>query len=189
MYIPYIQVLSMITDKHTHTYEDYLRLPEGAPYQLIAGELIMSPSPGFYHQKIVTKLATEFLNFVEMKNLGEVVCAPMDVKLADDEVYQPDIIFISEANRSIIHERIDGAPDLVVEILSEATAYYDLRHKKNIYEISGVKEYWIVDPMEKTIEVYHLTHKKFQLVSEVKQTGSVSSILLNGFQIELEKIF
>src|SRR6266542_2906772 len=138
-----------------YTYEDYEKLPEGAPYQLIGGELVMTPSPVPYHQSVSRKIEFELIKFVEEKKLGEVFDAPIDVYLSETETYQPDIIFISKDRLRIIGEKkIEAAPDLVIEILSPSTAYYDLKHKRRIYESSGVREYWIVDPMEKSVEVY-----------------------------------
>lgn len=177
-------------DKKPYTYADYEKLPEGAPYQLIGGELIMTPSPVPYHQMIKMKIEFELLKFIEGKNLGVVLDAPLDVYLSAIETYQPDIIFISKDRLNIIGEKkIEAAPDLVVEILSPSTAYYDLRHKKRIYEKSGVKEYWIADPMEKSIEVYENLNGEYKLFSEAKEKDSAKSKLLEGFGVELEKVF
>ncbi|MDA8337926.1 MAG: Uma2 family endonuclease [Nitrospiraceae bacterium] len=176
--------------KKQYTYEDYEKLPEGAPYQLIGGELIMTPSPVPYHQIISRRIEFELLKFVEDRKLGEVIDAPMDVYLSETETYQPDIIFISNERMNIIGEKkIEAAPDLVIEILSESTAYYDLRHKKRIYESSGVKEYWIADPMEKSIEVYENVNGEFKIYSQAMEKGRVNSKLLEGFGVELEKVF
>jgi len=176
--------------KKQYTYEDYEKLPEGAPYQLIGGELIMTPSPVPYHQIVSRRIEFELLKFVEDRKLGEVIDAPMDVYLSETETYQPDIIFISNERMNIIGEKkIESAPDLVIEILSESTAYYDLRHKKRVYEKSGVKEYWIADPMEKSIEVYENVNGEFKIYSQAMEKGRVNSKLLEGFGVELEKIF
>ncbi len=179
-----------LTLKKTYTYEDYAKLPEGAPYQLIGGELIMSPSPVPYHQIISGRIEFELMRLVRERALGVVIHAPVDVYLSDTETYQPDIIFISKERLHIIGEKkIEGAPDLVIEILFESTAYYDLRHKKNLYEKTGVKEYWIVDPMEKSIEVYENSSEGFRLFMRIVEKGTVSSKLLEGFSVELEKVF
>ncbi len=173
-----------------YTYEDYSRLPEGAPYQLIGGELVIRPSPVSYHQIILRKIGFELVRFVDERGLGEILYAPIDVYLSQTETYQPDIIFISKERLDIIGEkRIEGAPDLVIEILSEATAYYDLRHKKHVYERTGVREYWIVDPIERSIDVYENTGGRFNLFSEAIEKGMVRSRILDGFEIEIEKVF
>ena len=114
----------------------------------------------------------------------------MDVYLSETETYQPDVFIILNENTSIIEEnRIKGAPDLVVEILSPSTAYYDLRHKKNIYEASGVKEYWILDPIEKSLEIYSLKEKKFILEAEYKQGEIAKSLLIADLEINLTEVF
>ncbi|SHJ00036.1 Putative restriction endonuclease [Desulfofundulus thermosubterraneus DSM 16057] len=86
-------------------------------------------------------------------------------------------------------QRINGAPDLVVEILSPVTAYYDLRKKFKVYERCGVKEYWIVDPEEKSVQVFLIKEGRFVLDQEAEQTGEISSCVLSGFTVRLESIF
>jgi len=173
-----------------HTYADYEKLPEGAPYQLIGGELVMTPAPTPYHQRISMEIEYALVQFVKATGIGVILDAPIDVYLSETETYQPDIIFISKERLTIIGEKkIEGAPDLVVEILSPATAYYDLRHKMQVYETSGVREYWIVDPVEKTVELYENAGGVFSIFSKAREKGSVRSKLLQGFEIDLVKIF
>ena len=173
-----------------HTYEDYAQLPEGSPYQLIGGKFVMTPAPTPYHQIVSGRIEDELKAYCKPKALGEVVHAPLDVYFNDTEVFQPDIIFISHGRANIIGEKkIEAAPDLVVEILSPSTAYYDLRHKMRVYEAAGVKEYWIVDPMEKTVEVFENAGKEFKLVSSAREKGLAQSKLLPGFEMSAEKIF
>jgi Uma2 family endonuclease len=172
------------------TYLDYDQLPEGAPYQLINGELTMNPAPNFFHQQLVTRVAHTFSAFVEGKELGEVVVSPIDVYLTDTEVYQPDVVFIAQGRMDIVVEgRIKGAPDIVVEVLSPSTAYYDLSHKKNVYESSGVKEYWILYPEDEIIEVFENVNGEFTQVARKKREGVVASSALNGFSVDLKKVF
>ncbi len=181
----------MITlEKTRHTYEDYAALEEGAPYQLIDGELVMSPSPTYLHQSVVWELGTSMRNFVQKRDLGSVVGAPIDVYFSDTETFQPDLVFISNERRARITEvRINGAPDLVVEVLSPSTAYYDLTKKQRVYEAHGVREYWIVDPHDRTAKIYRNTDKGFQLHAEAREEGNVASALLDGFAADLEKLF
>ena len=179
-----------IRAKEIYTYEDYAKLPEGAPYQLIGGILVMTPSPTPYHQEISRKLEFKLLDFVEKNDLGHIYDAPLDVYFSDKEVYQPDIIFISKAREGIIGSKmITGAPDIVIEILSPSTAYYDLRKKFRVYEHSEVGEYWIVDPDLKKIEIYGKDNQKFKLCSEAETKGVVSSKLLEGFSVAPDEIF
>ncbi|MHB8291734.1 MAG: Uma2 family endonuclease, partial [bacterium] len=144
-----------------YTAKDYFNLPEGSPYQLIEGELIMTPSPLTEHQIISKNLELIIYTHVKKNNLGLALDAPIDVYLNNKNAYQPDIIFISNKNKDIIRKHgIDGAPDLVIEILSPSNSYYDVRIKKDIYERSGVIEYIIVDPRTKSIDVYRRTAER-----------------------------
>lgn len=150
--------------------EIFLNLPEETPCQLIAGEIVMSPSPVPLHQAIIMELSFQLLRFVKAKKTGQVFVAPLDVSLDENNIFQPDILFIHKDNASIIGEKmIEGAPDLVVEVLSPSSAYHDLRTKFRIYEQAGVQEYWIVDPERKSVEVFTNNGKKFQPHQEVDQ--------------------
>jgi len=179
------------TTKKPFTYQDYLQLPDdGKRYEVINGELIMAPSPITIHQIISTSLSAGLFNYVKENELGTILTAPLDVVLNETNVYQPDIIFISRERKEIITEKnISGAPDLVIEILSPSTAYYDLFDKKEHYEKFGVKEYWIVDPMRQWIEVYQLKEGKFNLVQKLQKQGKLRSELLKGLTIDLQEIF
>lgn len=127
------------------TYDDYASLPEGSGYELVGGQIIREPAPGTAHQRVVRRLAVALTQFVTAGNLGEVLFSPIDVYFTETETYQPDIVFVSSHRLNIIGEkRLEGPPDVVMEVLSPSTGYYDLTHKKNVYERAGVKEYWIV---------------------------------------------
>ena len=181
---------NLITKKERYTYEDYAKLPEGAPYQLICGELIMTPSPTPFHQKISRKLECKIDRFLENKDLGELFDAPLDVFFNNIDVYQPDILFISKEREAIIgNNKIEGAPDLVIEILSPSTAYYDMRVKFAVYEKHGVREYWLVDSKLKKVEIFENIGNKFELNNEAEGDGSVFSKVLDGFKISLNDIF
>ena len=180
----------VIFEKKNYTYDDYAKLPEGAPYQLIGGQLIMTPSPIPYHQEVLRKLGFKILVFLEKKELGHLYYAPLDVYFSDSDVYQPDIIFIQKEREEIIGDtKIEGAPDIVIEILSPSTAYYDLRNKFRTYEKHGVKEYWIVDPGLKRIEIYENKDKKFNIYMEAEGDGNVSSRVLEGLSITVDEVF
>ena len=171
------------------TVKDYMELPEGAPYQLIEGELVMSPAPGYSHQKVSIALASILYGFIKKISKGEVLASPIDVYLDEENAYQPDIVVVLKDSRARVEERgIFGAPDVVVEILSPSTAYYDLTEKKDVYERVGVKEYWIVDPKRKTFEIYSNSEEGFKLTSQAKKDGKVRSELL-GLEIDLKEVF
>lgn len=181
----------MAKTKIKFTYEDYKSLPESETkrYELLEGELVMVPSPTFEHQSISGGLFVALWDFVEEHGLGVVVGAPLDVVLGED-VVQPDILYVSKRrSRIITHEEIRGAPDLVVEILSPATAQRDRAYKKRLYARHGVKEYWIVDPDAKMIEVLSLGERGFESVGLYHANGTLSSPLLAGLKIALKEIF
>ena len=173
-----------------YTVADYMLLDEGAPFQLINYDLIMSPSPVPYHQVISGRLLQLMLNFLDSeKNEGFLVCAPMDIYFDEGNIFQPDLLYIAEDRKEIIQQRIEGAPDLIIEILSPSNAYYDLRQKKEAYEKYGVKEYIIVDPIAKNADLHTLTDGVFVLKQKVQNGGVLNSVLLPGLSIELLKIF
>ncbi|MBI4651257.1 Uma2 family endonuclease [Candidatus Desantisbacteria bacterium] len=176
-------------EKRKFTYEDYLKTPEDKRYSLIEGELLMTPSPITFHQRISKKINFELEKFVRDKKMGEVFYAPYDVYLDNENVLQPDILFISKDRLDIIGKKnVQGAPDLIIEILSEATAYMDLGKKKRLYARFGVKEYWIVDPQEKIVELYSLKDNMFIIINTFTEKDILKSPLIN-IEIKLSDIF
>jgi len=172
------------------TYEDYLLMPEERRYELIEGELYMTPSPVPYHQKVVGNLYLILRDFVDRRGLGEVIIAPCDVVLSEYDVVQPDLMFISRERMEIIKERnVCGAPDLVIEVLSEGTAERDRVLKKKLYARAGVKEYWIVDPYRKEIEVYELGKRGYRLKGVYREEEEVRSEVLKGLKLRVSEIF
>jgi Uma2 family endonuclease len=180
-----------VEKKKKYTVEDYMQLEEGAPFQLINYDLVMSPSPLLIHQLILGEFYDTLKYFIkEQGNKGIVVLPPMDIRLDDGNVYQPDLIYISgERVAEIAKDRIEGAPDLVLEILSPSTAYYDMRQKKNIYEKYGVKEYIIIDPLEQSVELYTFKESGFYLHQRTEGNDILKSVVLPGFTVDLSTIF
>lgn len=145
------------------TVQDYLQLEEGTLCQLLNGEIIMSPAPNRKHQQLIGLLYRLIGNHVEKTAVGEIYIAPFDVYLDDDNVVQPDICFFSTARLHLLSNRgAEAAPDLVIELLSPANAYYDLRYKLELYERFGVAEYFIVDPEDNTVIAYRLTDSRYK---------------------------
>ncbi len=139
------------------TYEDYLTIPpDGQRHEIIDGDEYMSPAPLLHHQRIVTRLGRILGAYAEAHDLGEVFVAPTDVRL-EDGVVQPDVLFV-RAERSYLLEReaVVGAPDLVAEVLSEATRRHDEGRKLRLYERVGVAEVWIADPESEVLRLYRL---------------------------------
>lgn len=170
--------------------EDYLLLGEmKTPCQLINGELIMSPAPTPLHQRISRRIF-KFLD-ASVNQTGELFYSPIDLFIDDKNVYQPDLIFISKENLRIISTRgIEGPPDIVIEILSPSNVFSDRNTKKKAYQSFGVKEYWIVDPGNKTLEIY-LSNQKNPDVPHVYivEEGEVKSTILTNLSFDLKDVF
>lgn len=177
----------MITLKKLWTYEDYYRLNDGKRYEVIEGELIeMAPAPNFRHQRISKYLFSKLDFFITKRGLGLVQYAPLDVKLDNTNTVQPDIIYISKQNYSVIDERgVFGSPDLLVEILSPSNTDHDTKRKYKLYERFGVKEYWIVDPKKREVEVYTLKEDQYELFEKGEK---VKSKLLSDFEVEFKEL-
>lgn len=174
------------------TYQDYLTFPDGdgIKKEIIEGELFMSPAPALEHQIISKELFLILNNFIRKNFLGEVFYAPCDVILSNINVMQPDILFISTDNFQILTElNIKGAPDLIVEIISPSSRDIDRIYKKSVYQKYGVKEYWLVDPNEETVEIWVLKNKNFQLACRASKEQKIESQLLKGLKIDLHLIF
>ena len=177
-----------LPEKERYTYADYQQLPEGAPYQLINGSLVMAPSPATRHQRIVAYLYRSLYNHAPDK--GEVLFAPMDVKLSESDVLQPDLMFVAQERLDVIGEQaIDGAPDLVMEVLSPSTARHDLTTKKRLYEVHGVREYWIIDPDSSTVEIHTNTDAGFTQHARQVDSGTAASALVEGLSVDVEALF
>lgn len=146
------------------TYRDLLSVPDdGKQYQILEGDLIVSPSPKTKHQRIVVNLTRILSDCVKRSNTGEVFCAPMDVILSDMNICQPDVLFISRERTPIITEKnIQGPPDLVVEVLSEKTQDVDLMVKMKIYARFDIPQYWIIDPETELVDVYELQEEGYR---------------------------
>lgn len=150
--------------------------------------------PTTTHQKVLTNLTIFMGSFIKMNDLGEVYVSPVLIKMDDDKFYAPDIFFISvetiKNNPEIISEKlINGIPDLVVEVISPAN-YRKLRlAKKEVYAQSGVKEYWEIRPKKQSITIEKLENGEFVLFSEAKKQGKIQSSVLEGFSLDVAKVF
>ncbi len=148
-------------------------LPEGTLCEVVENQLFMSPAPNRKHQEISMFISNEIYNYLKENEKGAVYSAPIDVFLEEDRnAFQPDIIFVSNENASILSDRgIEGAPDLVIEILSKGNIEHDTVKKKAVYERCGVKELWYVDPMKKNTYGFILEKGKY------KSLGKASKII------------
>ncbi len=173
------------------TYEEFRRLPDdGKRYELIHGEVHLTPSPTTKHQFALQNLSRSLDPFVFKHRLGEIFVAPLDVRLSRDTAVQPDPIFISNSRARIIKENyIDGAPDLVVEILSPSTAAHDRATKLALYAEAGVPEVWLLETVAKTVEVLKLQGKKYLVDSALAGEQKLTSSQFPGWELPLTDLF
>ena len=138
------------------------------PYEIIGGEKFMSPAANPLHGLILFKLSKIIDNYLMENKGGFVFTDNVDVYFPDGNIFKPDVTVITSENIKIIQWRgaIRGVPDMVVEVLSRSTKNNDLTIKKDVYEANGVKEYWIINPWEKSVAVYLLRDGKFQFDHE-----------------------
>ncbi|AYL94005.1 Uma2 family endonuclease [Mucilaginibacter celer] len=180
----------------TYTYADYLKWTFDERLELIKGKIFkMSPAPGSVHQRISLRLSRWIGNYLEGKSC-EVFSAPFDVRLLRKSEYDKEIITVVQPDISVICDpaKVDergclGAPDIIVEILSPGNNKKELKNKYDVYEESGVLEYWIIHPAEKTFLRYTLIENKYQ-ASRLLTTGDeVSTPVLPGFILNLDDLF
>lgn len=161
--------MAVVVDRRTKlTYEDYLQFPEdGRRHEIIDGDHYVSAAPFVAHQRVSRNLMVHLHRHFHRTGLGEVLHAPVAVVLSQSDVVEPDLVVVlAEHAARIRRERIEGAPDLVVEILSPSTAYRDRGLKLDLYQKAGVSEYWIVDPERRVVQQYVLTDGVFRSVGE-----------------------
>jgi Uma2 family endonuclease len=172
------------------TYEDYCLLPnDGKRYEIIEGELFVTPAPIRPHQKVVSNLVYYLNEYVKTRGGGEVYPAPFDVVFSRFDVVEPDLLYVSEARSSVLTEKnVQGAPDLVVEVLSESTAEMDRTTKLKLYAKHGVTEYWIIDPSNLRTQIFRRAGEGLELAAELTATGSLTSPLFPGFCLPLAKL-
>jgi Uma2 family endonuclease len=172
------------------TYEDYVRMPDdGQRYELIDGELFVVPAPGTPHQFVSGNIYFALTTYVRTNNIGIVAFAPVDVIFSNENVVQPDLIFVRSEHSALLERRgIFGAPDLVIEILS-GNRRRDEVTKRALYERFGVPEYWIVDPDAKTVKLLRLTGSRYETITELCDGDTLTSSMFPGFELSLATIF
>ena len=171
------------------TYADYEKIPaDGFRHEIIEGEEFMTPAPTPEHQAVVFNLTLLLGNHVKSGKTGRIFQAPTDVLFSKHDIVEPDLVFVSESRASMIGPKnIRGAPDLVIEILSPSTAAVDRGEKLALYERSGVREYWIVDPVEKAVEIREFGSPR--RTRFYKEGQSFETAILPGLTVRLSEIF
>jgi Uma2 family endonuclease len=171
------------------TYEESWSLGPEKRCEIIDGELFMPPSPDTWHQEWSFDLSMLVGAHVKRHKLGRFFVAPLDVVLDPENTVQPDLIFVANSNLGIIQRRaIFGAPDLLIELISPSTVRRDRYDKKEIYARFGVKEYWIGDPANKSLEILVLKAGRYELHCSAEEKGKLVSSVLAGFEFDLSEI-
>ncbi|MFB3924015.1 MAG: Uma2 family endonuclease [Terriglobia bacterium] len=172
------------------TYEDYCLFPnDGKRYEIIDGELFVTPSPRSLHQIIVSNLHLELGQFVKSRKLGRLYVAPLDVVFSRFDVVEPDLLYISQARSAVLTEKnVQGSPDLVVEVLSETTADVDRTTKLKLYARYGVQEYWIIDPLGPSAQIYRRKAGSLDLAATHQPEDFLTSPLFPGFSLKLRNL-
>jgi Uma2 family endonuclease len=177
--------------KRRYTYAELVaELPRSnRPSELWDGELIMSPAPSFYHQEVTLRFYRQLYDWVAGRKLGKVIAGPVDMVLSPHRVTQPDVAYVSLGRLGIISETISGAADLAAEIISLGNRNRDRIEKRDLYEQYGVREYWLIDPEARTVEVLVLERGRYQLHQRAAAGEAAQSKLLPGFSIAVAELF
>ena len=173
------------------TYQDYKRLPDnGMRYEVIEGELYMTPAPSTKHQRILLALVIRLSDYLKRHPLGELFFAPVDVRMGNlANPVQPDLLFIARDRLNIVKEDyIDGAPDLIAEALSPGSQSYDRRTKFNLYARAGVKEYWLIDPQSCVVEIYVLRGQAYAPLGDFNSDQLLRSEILPNLNLSAKEL-
>ncbi|MCI0694969.1 Uma2 family endonuclease [candidate division KSB1 bacterium] len=186
-----ITILDTSKRLEVFTYEDYLNLPDnGKRYEIINGELYMVPAPTLGHQDTIGEFHLTIGIFLKANPIGKIYLAPTDIIFSDIDVLQPDLIFVSKEKFDILtRENIQGAPDLVIEVLSPGTEKRDRTIKLKAYSKFGVLEYWMANDEKATVEVWRRKGKKLVFHALLDKTQTLTTPLLPELEIPLAKIF
>ena len=174
------------------TYEDYARLtpPDSGHFELHNGKIIYMPSPTPNHQDVCGNIYGEIRNFLKKNRIGRVYIAPLDTTFTENDTFQPDVLFVSNERLELVTDkRIVGAPDLVVEVLSEGNTKKEMSYKKHIYESSTVLEYWFINLKKQTITQYENVEGELLQRHLLKSGQTLKSCAIPDFEIEVKDIF
>jgi Uma2 family endonuclease len=169
--------------------EDLAEMPDdGQRYELLQGELFVSPAPGGNHQLVLGELHGHFFILLKKHPVGRAVVAPCDVRLSPNDLVQPDLIFFrNEQIEQFSNKSFSGAPAFVIEVISPSTGSYDRGRKAALYMQWGVEEYWIVDPDKKRILVH--TAAEYTSMPRIVTSGIIVSSVVPEYTIDLVELF
>ena len=183
----------MSIDLKRLTYDAYLAMPEMKQrYAILDGELVLAASPNPSHQAIVIEIAMKLTSFVRERQLGRVFVAPLDVVIRREPLRtrQPDVMFIGQERRVIIGPQvIEGAPDLVIEVLSPTNTRQELQGQLHDYRTIGVREAWVVSPEARTVEVLQLASGAMQRLGLYGLGDLLASQVLPDLRLTVDDIF
>jgi Uma2 family endonuclease len=163
---------------------------DGNRYEVIDGELYVTPPPTWDHQRGLSKLHIRLGTFIYERGLGEIVTAPVGVVLDADTAVQPDLVYVSRERAHLISRRgLEGAPDLVVEFMSPSTRRRDRGLKMQKYAAAGVLHYWIVDPRTRALEDYRLGQQGYELTGTHGPGTTFQSELFPGLEIPIDELW
>ncbi len=173
------------------TYDDYINLPDDHNiYEIIEGNLYMTPAPTPKHQNVSLNLAFLIKRYLKEHLIGKIYESPIDVLLGQQTVVQPDVLFILTENLSIITDKnIQGAPDLVIEIYSPGTIQKDRILKVKSYAKFGVKHLWLIDPDNQTLEAFELDKETYRLVECLAGEEVFYPSIFPGLNIPLKELW
>ena len=173
------------------TYDDYAALPnDGNRYEIVRGVLVMTPAPSPEHQDIVGEIFSALRTHIKLAGLGRVFTGPIDVDLGPKNVYQPDLVVVLNTHLDRVAEKkIIGAPDLVVEVASPSTAAYDRLTKYEKYAHAGIREYWLVKPTSRSVEVLVLEGREYRSLGIFRGEQTLPSRIVPELPVGVERFF
>jgi Uma2 family endonuclease len=171
------------------SYEDYLNLPDdGVRREIVEGEVLVTPSPNIRHQMLVGFLFNALYNHVRVERGGLVFVSPLDVRLSDHDIVEPDVIYVADERSEIIRKNFMlGSPSLLIEVVSDPRT--DRVRKRALYARAGVPEYWIVDPEADRVEVHRLSKDTYGKPEIVEPGDTLRTGLLPGLAIDVAELF
>ena len=170
------------------TYEHYALIPsDGKRHEIIEGDHYVNPATNLFHQTLSRRIQHQLYTQIELEDRGVVFNAPVDVQLHDFSIVQPDLVVVLADNSKILTKpKIDGVPDLMIEILSPSNPKHDREIKMKLYLKSGIREYWIVDPTSEEVEQYQLQNRSYDLI---EHDEIVSLTILDGVSVDISDLW
>lgn len=165
---------------------EFRALPESPlHYELIDGVVIVSPSPTFWHQRVVAEILLQIQEYLRAYRIGEVV-SDIDITVNDDVAYRPDLVFLTRDKADKVRDKIESVPDLVVEVVSPGSRGVDSRSKYRDNEAAGIREYWLIDPQMDRMQFFVLDGGRYREAAAV--ADGCASTVLPGFKLDVARV-